>query len=225
MMKILFYVSAVAQDLSGLVSGLSGLRSPLADVTPKQVQETLTSVLGSMKDQDCKKLKTAFGPVTKGLQKRIGNLIDDVGKIAGQINPMAGPMVSMGKSYVETTVKTILDQFVRSHACEYLITQVPPEVRAFLPKLKDFVSYFGDSSKCNELKKSLNSVTVNAIRSTDEMAALLQMQMENEPQWKKWDVKEFITMGKDIFETVASKKLKELVDEHACQVAYGHLEL
>jgi hypothetical protein len=216
MMRILFIASAVATDLSKI-------KSPMDDVTVESVQEAIADTLTHMSKGDCKKLKQHLAPKMKESLKRMGRVIDDVGKLAADANPMVGPMVSMATSYLTTSGNTVIDTIVNNHACDVLIRSIPEPVRSqLLPKVKDVVKQLGDPEKCEELQKIIKSAAGHVKRTASDLADSVAAQLAEHDKFDKSSMTPFVEMAKEWFVGQVDEKLHEAIDEHLCPLVYGH---
>lgn len=215
MMRILFVASAVAN--------LSKIRSPLADVTTEAVQEAIADTLSHMANGDCQKLKLHVSPKLKESLKRMGDVVDDVGNMAAEANPMVSPIVMMAKSYMLTSGNSVIDGLVNNHACDYLIHSVPEAVKVqVLPIMNELVQHLGDPKKCGDLKKSIKAAGAHVRRTASDLADSVTNQLLE--QFDQQSMSPFVAMGKEWFLGMVDEKLHEMIDLHLCPLVYGHAE-
>jgi len=214
MMRILFVVSAFAQDMSKI-------RSPIADINIPEVQEAIKQTLSHMANGDCQKLKLHVSPKLKESLKRMGDVIDDLSNLVAEANPMVSPIVMMGKSYILTAGNTAIDSVVNNHACEFMIHSVPPAVKSqVLPIINDLVGHIGDPSKCDDLKHSIKNAADHVKRTASDLSDSVIAQMLE--QFDQQSMSPFVAMGKEWFLSMVDSKMKEMIDMHVCQLVYGH---
>jgi hypothetical protein len=213
MIRVLFVASAVAD--------LSKIRSPIADVTSEAVQEAIADTLSHMSNGDCHKLKLHVSPKLKESLKRMGDVIDDVGNMAAEANPMVSPIVMMAKSYILTSGNSVIDTAVNNHACDYLIHSVPEAVKVqVLPIMNELVKHLGDPKKCGELQKSIKSAAGHVRRTASDLADSVTNQLLE--QFDQQSMSPFVAMGKEWFLGMVDEKLHEAIDLHLCPLVYGH---
>jgi len=214
-MRILF-VAAVSADYT-----MSKIRSPIADVTTQQLQEAIADTLSHMASGDCQKLKLHMSPKLKESLKRMGDVIDDVGNMVAEANPMVSPIVMMAKSYILTSGNTMIDTAVNDHACEYMIHSVPDAVKVqVLPIVNDLVKHLGDKKNCGALKQSIKTAAGHVRRTASDLADSVTTQLLE--QFDQQSMSPFVAMGKEWFLGMVDEKLHEAIDMHLCPLVYGH---
>lgn len=213
MMRILFVASAVAD--------LSKIRSPIAGISTEAVQEAIADTLSHMSNGDCQKLKLHMSPKLKESLKRMGDVIDDVGNLAAEANPMVSPIVMMAKSYILTSGNSVIDTTVNEHACDYLIHSVPEAVKVqVLPIMNELVKHLGDPKKCGELKKSIKTAAGHVRRTASDLADSVTTQLLEQSDQQA--MSPVVAMGKEWFLGMVDEKLHAMIDLHLCPLVYGH---
>merc|ERR1711915_171151 len=214
MMRILFVASAVAD--------MSKIKSPLDDLSTQHVQQAIVDTLNHMSNGDCKKLKSHLTPKLKESLKRVGKLVEDVGKVAGDANPMISPVVTMATSYITTAGKTMIDTAVNNHACDVMIHSVPEPVRQqVIPKISKLVSHLDDPAKCSELQKFIRTAGGQVKRIAGDVADYVADQLQSLEEFDKESMTPFIKMGKKWFLGLIDGKMNEMIDSHLCTLVYG----
>lgn len=219
MMRILFVASAVA-DLSKVGSAFDG-------VNGNSLQEAILDTLDHMSNGDCKKLKSFLTPKLKESLKRTSKLVEEVGKVASESNPMISPMISMATGYLTTSGNSVIDNIVKMYACQFMIDAVPEEVRkVVLPKLRELIGHLDDPEKCEDLQKFVIDAGVPIKQAASDLADHVAAHLQEVEEFDKESMTPFVAMVKKYFLRVIDEKLNEFIDSHLCPFVYqSHDEL
>jgi len=212
MIKILFFASAAAD--------WNRIRSPVADISKEHVKEALAVTLTHVSNGECERLKLHVSPKLKETLKRLGDVVDDVGNLFAQENPMVSPIVMMAKSYILSSGNTLIDSIVNNYVC-HVIHAVPDAVKQeVIPHVKELVKHLGNRENCDDLIKTLKNVfrkVRNFISETlDFWSAQLLKQFDQE------SMAPWVGMGKEYVLGMLDEWIHEFIEQNSCAFVYAY---